>query len=339
MRVFCPAAAHFAVSCRLDFNPHLRTLARLFLLHRNRGNMLLLGPSPVELIEPPIQIQAAAGNLPESVPFRDLIQLYASRGRGVHNPHGSFTKWTLPQPAPEIPWASAEGACAEVLNIVRPCAYAVARYFCADESWKPFLLSLTFDVSSRIFVGELSRLSRAQQEEVARRMMMWSYYFLRSPLFDKFTKYAEAHFLLSLSVLCMHSPWMYPSCAPISGPRCRGCSACWGESHSSELSLVRFSQLSRILIPGFGHSFCVLLISLLVAPKNMHSDIESSPYRFCMQATCLIWRWSSETITFTFRHRRKRVRRARAILLLLEQSRVVEQVNDVEDDLGTLGEL
>jgi hypothetical protein len=112
----------------------------------------------------------------------------------VHNPHGSFTKWTLPQPAPEIPWASAEGACAEVLNIVRPCAYAVARYFCADESWKPFLLSLTFDVSSRIFVGELSRLSRAQQEEVARRMMMWSFYFLRSPLFDKFTKYAEAHF-------------------------------------------------------------------------------------------------------------------------------------------------
>jgi hypothetical protein len=38
-----------------------------------------------------------------------------------------------------------------VLTFLIPAA---VRYFCADESWKPFLLSLALDVSSRMFVGE-----------------------------------------------------------------------------------------------------------------------------------------------------------------------------------------
>jgi peroxin-16 len=164
-----------------------KTLARLYMLFSNRGNILVLGTDN-EDVEPPAQLDAAAGRLPPEIPFRDILQLYASRGRGVHNPHGSFTEFTKPPVPPEQSWAPFHIAAAESLNILRPTVYAIARYVCADQSWKPFFLSLLVDGSSRYLIGDLAALTRDQQQEIARRMLLWAFYLLRTPFFDNFTK-------------------------------------------------------------------------------------------------------------------------------------------------------
>ena len=80
----------------------VKAIGRLGLLAANGGAMLVWGfPVPGDdhaTQIPPVQAQAAAGLLPDTMAGRDLMQMYAQHGRGLHHPHGHFTPFSRPVP-------------------------------------------------------------------------------------------------------------------------------------------------------------------------------------------------------------------------------------------------
>ena len=162
----------------------VKSFCRLYLFYKNRCSMLLLKQTSSVL---DVFHRASANTLPDSVPHRDLLQLYARSGRGAH-PHGSYVSVGLLPTSSVLVSTSLprlRHIVAEVLYILRPSIYAGFRS--VGGRWSPFLFSLFSDVLSR-YLTRLDELSDAQREEMMRRLLLWSMYLFRSPLFDDFTK-------------------------------------------------------------------------------------------------------------------------------------------------------
>eukprot|EP01006_Ploeotia_vitrea_P009911 TRINITY_DN25001_c0_g1_i1.p1 TRINITY_DN25001_c0_g1~~TRINITY_DN25001_c0_g1_i1.p1 ORF type:complete len:419 (+),score=201.68 TRINITY_DN25001_c0_g1_i1:109-1257(+) len=127
--------------------------------------------------------------------YSDLVRMYLVHGRGRH-PHGQFSEMCNPTKVPRSErdankyTPTRQQVLGEILNIVRPVVYVAARLVSkSDQAWSPFWLSLLTDIVSRALVGRMRDLHSPQQRnEVSRRMALWSYYLLRSPFFDNYTK-------------------------------------------------------------------------------------------------------------------------------------------------------
>ena len=58
------------------------------------------------------------------------------------------------------------------------------------KSWKPFLISLSMEVSSLVIslLHRRQKLTKLENEELTKRFNMLWFYLLRNPLYDRFTK-------------------------------------------------------------------------------------------------------------------------------------------------------
>jgi len=82
----------------------------------------------------------------------------------------------------------------ESLWILRPLIYLLALFHFGKNSWIPLLLSLTTDITSHSFVApeflskttttSSSILTELEKAELKRRVVLWLFYFLRSPLYE-----------------------------------------------------------------------------------------------------------------------------------------------------------
>lgn len=75
---------------------------------------------------------------------------------------------------------------AEVLHILRPVIYLIAYLKFKRNSWIPWLLSLFVDLA-RMSLSSEPR-NPLEDEELQRRRSDMMYYFLRDPVYNKFTK-------------------------------------------------------------------------------------------------------------------------------------------------------
>ena len=66
----------------------------------------------------------------------------------------------------------------------------MALAFLGRRSWRPWALSLAVDMASRFLIGSTRNLNEQEKDEVARRTVLWLYYFLRSPFFETLLRYA-----------------------------------------------------------------------------------------------------------------------------------------------------
>lgn len=75
----------------------------------------------------------------------------------------------------------------EVLHIVRPLCHLTALTMFDSRSWKQFLVSLSIDTLSLFLMGGTKRLSESQKKEMRRRTILFLHYFIRSPLYDRYS--------------------------------------------------------------------------------------------------------------------------------------------------------
>lgn len=88
----------------------------------------------------------------------------------------------------------------EITHAIRPVIYVILLMRYNLKSWKPWLVSLLIDITSRYLTSyaqkdhidtndiapwEKNTNALTIQDEFRRRMSLWFYYLLRSPLFDK----------------------------------------------------------------------------------------------------------------------------------------------------------
>ena len=167
----------------------VKALCRLCMLVNNGGRMLA----------PPTQQQLNAQTLANQhthnlnnhtspvqhppPPPSELVSLYLSHGRNNAHPHGKFAL-----PAPPPPPATPTSTLAETLYLTRPLVYCLLRLHTAHGAWPPFLASLAMDVASRLLYGRWERLSGEQRVELSRRLLWWSLYLLRSPVFEQYVQ-------------------------------------------------------------------------------------------------------------------------------------------------------
>jgi len=78
-------------------------------------------------------------------------------------------------------------ALGEVLWTLRPLLYLAALYRYGTRSWTPWLLSLATDaLSRRLTLPSRGRLTKSEEAETSRRLLLWAFYLLRSPFFERF---------------------------------------------------------------------------------------------------------------------------------------------------------
>ena len=77
------------------------------------------------------------------------------------------------------------------------------------KSWKPWLISLGLELASlssaRPLHGDAPVLTSLEKEEVKKRQRMLSYYLLKSPFYDAFTKYV---FALGAKLMSIDQSWI-----------------------------------------------------------------------------------------------------------------------------------
>eukprot|EP00252_Welwitschia_mirabilis_P018594 TRINITY_DN4128_c0_g1_i1.p1 TRINITY_DN4128_c0_g1~~TRINITY_DN4128_c0_g1_i1.p1 ORF type:complete len:377 (-),score=38.97 TRINITY_DN4128_c0_g1_i1:141-1271(-) len=86
----------------------------------------------------------------------------------------------------------------EVLFILRPLIYVLLIKKHGLQSWKPWLVSLVFELTG---MGVLSKLnsslhtsdgcypfSKLEKQELKRRRLLWAFYIMRDPFFSKYTR-------------------------------------------------------------------------------------------------------------------------------------------------------
>ena len=178
-----------------------KAVARLVMLVNNHGRMLV-PPSQDELnlqtvAQRHARVSSIAAASPSPAPTSDLVSLYLSHGRNQLHPHGKFT---LPSP-PSLP-ASTSTAVSEALYVLRPVLYTALRLRCADSSYAPFAVSLLVDVLARGLAPRWATMTAEQRTEWGRRMLLWSLYALRSPVFEEYSQFP----LVRLSQLLSRVP-------------------------------------------------------------------------------------------------------------------------------------
>jgi len=78
---------------------------------------------------------------------------------------------------------------AEVLFIIRPLVYVTLVLKLGSSSWIAWATSLLIEWNSYyLFQQEYPQLSQIEKDEHHRRSNLLFFYFLRSPIYDKFTK-------------------------------------------------------------------------------------------------------------------------------------------------------
>lgn len=93
---------------------------------------------------------------------------------------------------------------AEVLFIMRPLIYVLFIRKYGLRSWIPWLISLTVDVTGYGFLSRITNLghssrkssivlSTAEKDEVRRRKLLWVFYLMRDPFFNKYTRHRLEH--------------------------------------------------------------------------------------------------------------------------------------------------
>lgn len=75
----------------------------------------------------------------------------------------------------------------EVLYIMRPICHLSALAIFDARSWKQFLVPLFIDTLSLFLMNGTKNLSKNQRKEMRRRAFLLLHYFIRSPLYDKFS--------------------------------------------------------------------------------------------------------------------------------------------------------
>ena len=77
---------------------------------------------------------------------------------------------------------------AELAYILRPIGHLTTIFFCGENSWKPWLLSLAVDLSSLHHLQSKRTLHRYEKDEILRRKATLLIYLLRSPFYDNYSK-------------------------------------------------------------------------------------------------------------------------------------------------------
>lgn len=67
------------------------------------------------------------------------------------------------------------------------------------------MISLAIDILSRYLIGSTADLSDPEKDEVARRIVHWMYYFLRSPFYEAAARYYCAFWVALYSHAFLHS--------------------------------------------------------------------------------------------------------------------------------------
>ncbi|XP_076063150.1 peroxisomal biogenesis factor 16 [Oratosquilla oratoria] len=89
--------------------------------------------------------------------------------------------------SPDVPRTlSKKQLTAEVLHILRPLSHLGSLYMFGLMSWKPWLVSLSFDLTS-LHLHRGAYLSKEEQAELMRRWLGLLYYLVRSPAFHTVT--------------------------------------------------------------------------------------------------------------------------------------------------------
>ena len=185
----------------------LKAAARLAML-ANHGGRMLTPPSQDELnlqtvTQRHTHVLAAAvapePSSPSSSPAAagatsELVSMYLSHGRNSLHPHGKFSL-----PAPPLPPATMSSALSEALYFIRPVLYTALRLRYSDPSYTPFVLSLLTDLLARALAPRWAQLTAEQKTEWGRRMLLWTLYGLRSPVFEEWTQYPLVRLSQTLS--------------------------------------------------------------------------------------------------------------------------------------------
>lgn len=96
------------------------------------------------------------------------------------------------------------GSVGEYLFILRPLIYVLAMRKYGQKSWYPWFLSLAIELSSRSCLttalaarggGRSGSGTPLEKDEMKRRLWLLLYYVLRSPFYDRFTKYTFRLFI------------------------------------------------------------------------------------------------------------------------------------------------
>lgn len=113
-------------------------------------------------------------------------------------PDDGFRTWKLPQQPekqtsstrdPEVPTElTSKQLLGESLYISRPLIHLGSMFLFGQNSWKPWLMSCTTDVSSLVLLGDSKDLNTVEQAEVSRRSLLLLFYLLRSPFYDQYSK-------------------------------------------------------------------------------------------------------------------------------------------------------
>ena len=143
------------------------------------------------------ELRLRLARLQHTLPLREE---YLRHGRGVL-PHGEFSAYQQervhPRETPAYKPTKAQ-ILSEVLYWIRPVVYAYARIIYPDQSWTPIIISAMIDLASRKLAGSQAEMSPAQQQQMLYRKHLYFYYFLRTPIFERFTM-IPLYFLVSIT--------------------------------------------------------------------------------------------------------------------------------------------
>lgn len=112
-------------------------------------------------------------------------------------PEDGFRSWTLPKQQEPSTTSNQTDTPTELTNkqligeslyISRPILHLASMFLFGQNSWKPWLLSCTADVSSLVLLGDSMKLNAVERAEVSRRSVLLLFYLLRSPFYDQYSK-------------------------------------------------------------------------------------------------------------------------------------------------------
>ncbi|XP_077104527.1 peroxisomal biogenesis factor 16 [Siphateles boraxobius] len=92
---------------------------------------------------------------------------------------------------------------AESLYIARPLVHLASLGLCGKRSWKPWIISGLFEITSFTLLSDMKALNRRERAEMRRRAFLLLYYLLRSPFYDR---YSETKILFLLRFLSDYVP-------------------------------------------------------------------------------------------------------------------------------------
>jgi len=118
-------------------------------------------------------------------------------GRRIRTVNGAppiYQRSWKPPPAATHRLLDVKQLTGEIMYIFKPVLHlaAVGRY--GEQAWTPFLMAFSVDASSQLLLGSKD-VTREHREEILRRWFSLANYCLRSPFYDKKSKYVILAFL------------------------------------------------------------------------------------------------------------------------------------------------